>query len=322
NGSEDIVRHLIKGGADLKLANGDGLTATMIAIVNDRLDLAAELIDLGSDPNDGSLFYAVQMRDATTDWYAHDGSELRPDHANKRTALDLVELLLDKGADPNKPFVGELHWSAMCCDPAENASPFYRAAAEADVEALKLLLAHGAKVSWTPSKAEGKRAANTNVGTPALVAAVNGGRGVGQSGGPGNLREGPPPFREPSDRTPADAVRLLLGAGADANAAAPDGTTPLHAAAKYRKLDVIRALANAGAKLDALNAQGLSPLDVALGRLAKGAPAKPAAPSMDDGNAPTREQVAGLLRDLMKTHGVPVVLHGEAPAPQLAGNTQ
>ena len=57
-------------------------------------------------PNDGSLYFAVDMHDATTDMRAHDGSRLRADHPNKLTSLDLVKLLLDKGADPNKPFVG------------------------------------------------------------------------------------------------------------------------------------------------------------------------------------------------------------------------
>ena len=68
---------LIKGGADPKLTNGDGLTATMVAIVNDRFDLANTLLDLGADPNDGSLYFAVDMHDATTDMRAHDGSRLR-----------------------------------------------------------------------------------------------------------------------------------------------------------------------------------------------------------------------------------------------------
>ena len=38
----------------------------MIAIVNDRYDLAATLVELGADVNDGSLYHAVEMRDATT----------------------------------------------------------------------------------------------------------------------------------------------------------------------------------------------------------------------------------------------------------------
>ena len=36
NGHENVVRALAKGGADLKATNGDGITATSVAIVNDR----------------------------------------------------------------------------------------------------------------------------------------------------------------------------------------------------------------------------------------------------------------------------------------------
>ena len=171
NGHEDVATALIKGGADPKLTNGDGLTATMVAIVNDRFDLAAKLLDLGADPNDGSLYFAVDMHDATTDMRAHDGSRLRADHPNKLTALDLVKLLLDRGADPNKAFVGQMHSTTLCCDPEQNASPFYRAAQASDVEALKLMIAHGAKVEWSPSEvkkeAEPPRPAAA-AGTPTL----------------------------------------------------------------------------------------------------------------------------------------------------------
>ena len=128
NGHEDVAKALIAGGADLKLTNADGATATIIAIVNDRFDLAKELIDLGADPNDGSLYFAVDMHDATIDMRAHDGSRLQPNHPNKMTSLSLVKSLLDLNADVNKPFVGALHSTTLCCGAAINSSPFYRAA--------------------------------------------------------------------------------------------------------------------------------------------------------------------------------------------------
>jgi len=106
NGHEDVAAALVKGGADPKLANGDGLTATMVAIVNDWFDLAGKLIDLGADPNDGSLYFATDMHDGTTDMRQRDGGLLRWDHPNKLTALDLMKKLIAMGADPNKPFVG------------------------------------------------------------------------------------------------------------------------------------------------------------------------------------------------------------------------
>ncbi len=42
NGHVDVVRRLVTAGADLNARNGDGATAMMIAIVNDRYDLAAD----------------------------------------------------------------------------------------------------------------------------------------------------------------------------------------------------------------------------------------------------------------------------------------
>ncbi len=43
NGHEEVATALVKGGADPKLTNGDGATAMVIAIVNDRFDLASTL---------------------------------------------------------------------------------------------------------------------------------------------------------------------------------------------------------------------------------------------------------------------------------------
>ncbi|MEP6961630.1 MAG: ankyrin repeat domain-containing protein, partial [Acidobacteriota bacterium] len=203
NGRRDVVKTLMQSGADPKLTNADGMTATIVAIVNDRLDLAKEMLDLGSDPNDGALFFAVDMHDATTDTRAQDSTRMQPDHANTLTSLNLVKALLDLGADVNKPFSGAQHSTSMCCSPQIKSSPFYRAATAADVEVLKLLLAKGAKLDWTPAEikpAEGAKAPpgpNANASQSALLAAMKGGAGPPIQGGPGYTRSGPPPYREP-----------------------------------------------------------------------------------------------------------------------------
>src|SRR5207237_7817421 len=85
-----ISRALIKGGADPNLTNGDGATAMTVAIVNDRFDLAGQLLDLGADANDGSLYFAVDMHDATTDMRSEErrvGKEWR----YKRLPIDRHE---------------------------------------------------------------------------------------------------------------------------------------------------------------------------------------------------------------------------------------
>jgi uncharacterized protein len=312
NGHEDVVEALVKGGADLKLTNADGATATIIAIVNDRFDLAKELIDLGADPNDGSLFFAVDMHDATIDMRAHDGSRLQPSHPNKMTALSLVKSLLDLNADVNKPFVGALHSTTLCCGASINSSPFYRAAVAADVEVLKLMLAHGAKIEWTPSEVKPKDGKpgrpNPNVGKTPLMASIKGGQGAPIAGGPGFTRIGPPVFREPGSRDPLEALQLLLAAGADANAKAADGSTPLHQAVQEEHVAMIRALAAAGGKLDAVNKDNLTPLLLA---------EKPKTPNPADmgdldvykPKRDSKEDVIAALRELMH-------LGPNDPAPQ------
>src|SRR5215467_5709566 len=313
NGHDAVATNLMKGGADPKLTNADGLTASMVAIVNDRFDLAAKLLDLGADANDGSLYYAVDMHDATTDMRAHDGSRLRANHANTLTAMDLIKRLLDKGADPNKSFQGQIHNTTLCCDPEVNSSPFYRAAVAADIDALKIMLAHGAKVDWSPAEvkkpgpdgapaAAGRgRGMNANVGKTAAMMAMSGGRGAPFSAGPGFDRIGPPPFRETATREPVEALKLLLDAGADANAKSPDGSSLLHQAVTVRRTDAIRLLVAKGAKLDAVNKDNMTPLMVA----EKPDPPLTAAQMQQDPGVykprrDKREDVIATLRELMK----------------------
>jgi ankyrin repeat protein len=330
NGHEDTVKRLAKGKADLNLTNGDKATATMVAIYNDRFDLAATLIGLGADVNDGSLYTAVEMREATTDQFAFDGSRLRPDHPNKLTALDLIKLLLEKGADPHKPFTGQFHSFSMPNSDRFDNSPFFRAALTADAEALKVLAAHAKDLDKLPvvaaaPPAEGApapaaggrgRGGNPNAGRTATMLAMTGGRGPQMTGGPGYLRTAgaPIPYREPGSRKPADALAVLLKAGANPNAKAPDGSTLLHQAAQARNLDMIRSLADAKVKFDQPNNDGLTALDVAEGKqpanaaaAAGGRGARGGAPPAGGGGrggrgaaaGPTTQDVAKLLRELM-----------------------
>lgn len=260
NGDIPMINLLVENGADINIRNGDESTPMMLAIVNDRFDIASMLLELNADPNDGSLYYITEMHDATTDWRARDGTVFRADHANVLSALDLTKILLEADADPNLPFLGQMHNASMCCDTAANATPFYRAAVAADVEVLKLMLEYGADTEWTPAQKEGAtEEPRGNIGKSVLMVAINGGKGVGVAGGPNDLRQGPPPFREISNRNPFDAVTVLLDAGADVNFQNLNEESALHVAANAGELDIVHALVASGAALDVVNKDGWTP---------------------------------------------------------------
>jgi hypothetical protein len=128
---------------------------------------------------------------------------------------------------------------------------------------------------------------------------MTGGRGAGLAGGPGFERIGPPPFREPSSRDPLEALEVLLAAGANPNAKAPDGSTPVHQAVQARQVAMIRALVGAGASLTATNKDNLTPLQLAEKPEPPG-PATPLDPLVLRTKRDTREEVVAALRELMK----------------------
>ena len=339
-GNEATVRRLAAGKANLNLKNGDGASAMMIAIYNDRFDMAATLAELGADVNDGSLYVAVEMRESTTDQFAYDGSRLRPDNPNKLSALDLMKVLLEKGADPNKNFTGQFHSYSMPNSDRFDNTPFFRAAITSDAEALKVLAAHGANLEYTPAAppppaagappaAPGGRGGrgNPNAGRTAAMVTMTGGRGPGMTGGPGYIRSGAVPYREPGSRKPEDALEVLLKAGANPNAKGPDGATLLHQAVNANNIAMIRALAAAKVDFTLTNRDGLTALDVAEGKQPANAPARGARPG---GPAPpavggargrggrggaNRQEVINVLRELM---GLPPAPPSATPAPAAA----
>ena len=132
---------------------------------------------------------------------------------------------------------------------------------------------------------------------------MNGGRGAAFNAGPGFDRLTAPPFREPSNREPFEAIKVLLAAGANPNAKAPDGSTLLHQAVAARQVPIINALIAAGAKLDAVNKDNLTPLLLA----EKPEPPPPPGNNTDSRTyrpkRNTRDEVIAALRQAM--HLVP-----------------
>ena len=104
---------------------------------------------------------------------------------------------------------------------------------------------------------------------------------------------------QPPHREPADAVKLLLDAGADPDALNPKGESALHLAAKDGKLDIIQLLADSGATLDLKNGEGFSALEVVdIMPPREPPPLTGAMAGMKQGAQPA--EVAAFLRELMQ----------------------
>jgi ankyrin repeat protein len=219
------------GGAFVDSVRGaDRVSAVSLAIVNGRLDIAKTLLDAGANPNllskngSGPLWATVDARWPERTWYPPASIT-----EEKTTHLELLQALLDKGADPDaritkKPWYRTFHgdWA----NPV-GATPFWLAAKANDVAAMRILIAGGA---------------NPSIPTTAGVTPLQVAAGYGIEPQVTNFA--------PNQRLAA--VRYLVHeVGADVNARDNQGYTPLHGAALTANHDVILYLVSMGADVTA-----------------------------------------------------------------------
>src|SRR5581483_3419324 len=162
-GEIDAVKALLEAHANInQQVNGDLSTPLIIAAINGHFDLAKYLLDHGADPN-------LAQSNGVTPLYAvlncqWSDKALYPQprafEQQKTSYLDLMTALLDKGADPNARLHKKVWYSQYDFDQSGvdeiGATPFWRAAYAADVDAMKLLVAHNADPNIPTSKGAGR----------------------------------------------------------------------------------------------------------------------------------------------------------------------
>jgi len=298
-GHFEAVRALLDGGAPIdQVGSGDATSPLLMSVINGEFDLAMFFIERGANPN-----LAAGGNGATPLWAAVN-TQWQPRtrypqpqemEQQKATYLDVMKALLAKGADPDarlKTHPWYLVYSGCGnrnCGLADTAgsTAFWRAAYATDLEAMKLLIAHGADPNIptvappVPVRRGGANAPPPGAGGPVAPTAADNQAKYNAPpippGGPGafpihaaagvEYGEG---FAGNAHRHAPDgwmpSIKYLVEElGADVNARDNDGYTPLHHAAARGDNDMIMYLVSKGADVTAVARSGQTTADMANG---------------------------------------------------------
>ena len=280
-GHIDAATALLDAGADVnQLSTGDRTSPLLMALINGHFDLAKLMIERGADVKLASdngatpLYATLNVQWAPKALYPQPRAYTQ----QKTTHLEMMKILIDKGADVNARLKMKVWYSGYNFDLAGvdeiGATPFWRAAYASDVEAMKLLVAHGADPTIPSSRPAGRPRTGDGgrenvqdvsglppvpVGGPA-VTPLQAASGVGYAEG----------FAANSHRyAPGGmlaAVKYLIeDLKADVNARDHEGNTALHHAASRGDVEMILYLVSKGADVKAVNREGQTTADMANG---------------------------------------------------------
>ncbi len=280
-GHIDATNALLEAGSDVnQQAVGDGSTALLVATINGHFDLAKTLLEKGANPNLAEhngvtpLYAALNCQWSAKALYPQP----RAFEQQQTSYLDLMKALLDKGAEPNVRLRKKVWYSQYDFDQSGvdeiGATPFWRAAYAADVDAMKLLVSYGADVNIPTSKGAGRPRTGDigervvqdialtppvpigGPGVPPLLAAA--GQGYGEGFAANHHKFAPGGMLA--------AVKYLVEElHADVNAREHEGNTAIHNAAARGDNEMIKYLISKGADPKAVNRAGQTTIDMANG---------------------------------------------------------
>jgi len=296
---------LLDGGADInKTQAGDNTSPLLTAVINGQFDMAMLLINRGADPNIAAKNNGVSPLWAAvnTAWQPRTRfPQPQEMELQKHTYLDVMQALLDKGADVNHRI--ESHpWYLVytgCgnrnCGLADTAgsTAFWRAAYGTDLMAMKLLVAYGADpdIPTIAPRQQVRRGGDAPGGAQGQQPQGAGGaimptaeKGMEKYDAPPIPYGGPGAFaihaaagveygegfagnahRHAPDAWLSVMKYLVEELHADVNMRDNDGYTPLHHAAARGDNEMILYLVSKGADVKAVARSGQTTVDMANG---------------------------------------------------------
>jgi ankyrin repeat protein/cytochrome c553 len=298
-GSIAAVRALAENGADLNLADPDGTTPLILAIVNARFDTAVALLEKGADPNRADQFgmtplYAVVDMHTLSPLMGRPAPEL----TDSIDAVETARVLLRRGANPNaqlkKPIIGRHTAFQGDGSLGEGSTALARAAKSADVAMIKVLLEGGADPKVTQKDGT----------TPTMIAV--GARGQRVYSGTASVGT------QATEEDALEAVTVLLSSAIDVNAANANGQTALHNAAARGSDPIVKLLVDRGATLDAKDRLGRLPIDMARGAGGGGRGGRGGAAGQ------VHQSTVAVLSQAMQSRGMTIPPPPAAPATAVA----
>jgi len=266
----DTVRRLLKQGADVNAAQGDGMTALHWAAMNGDAALAETLLYAGANPRATTRlggYTALHLASQTgaravVDTLAARGADVNARATTGATPLmlaatsgniDALQALIDRGADVN----------AAESANGETALMFGAAANRAD--AVRLLLKHGAKADLTSTVVDltlltaPEDKLQQEIRDAQNAKSAKAGGDSGSAAGAAQTRavsRGTPAAGTVAGVTRAYTYNELIGK--------QGGLSALHFAARQGALQTVKALVEAGAAVNQLSpADATSPLLIA-----------------------------------------------------------
>jgi len=230
------VDALLSNGADIDLPDPDGVSPLLLAIMNANWDLAKRLIGAGADVDEWDIFGEAPLFTAIGERQRLDGGHASIDPPNETKGIDIVRLLLERGADPNMQLFFKPANVRGGTTSTRGSTPLIRAAANDDIEVVTMLLGHGADATLYMADRQ----------TP--IHAVLSGRAP--------------------EKDALALIKIFHDAGTDVNVVALvvhmeeiRGGSALHYAVRKRYKKVIEQLASFGIDMNLKDQDGLTALD-------------------------------------------------------------